>query len=172
MPPIYEDLRPTLRPWQRPQPVFRNAKGQYLPGVCGNKKGRPTKRRLEARLAAYGAASDDYERIRCATYKGITGVELARVATATFGPFWKAELARQLMVSHQTVRRWAKGKRKMSLDNERLMLLLLWKRARHTHGLARYMHRRAEAAHRAKQTLAEMPRYKRLIRPGERRTVF
>ena len=164
-------LRPIL-PSQRP-PTTRNRKGQFTPGVCGNPRGRPTNATLAAKLAARAATRDSYERIkRAAAYNGITPEQIARVARAVFGKFWKAEVARELMLSHQTIRRWAKGERKISLDNERLMLMLLCKRARHTHLLARSMHRRAEAAHRAQQAMAETPRYKRLTRPDPPRTEF
>jgi len=43
-------LTPVL-PWQRP-PVTRNRKGQWQRGISGNPKGRPTKAKLAARLAA------------------------------------------------------------------------------------------------------------------------
>jgi hypothetical protein len=59
----------------------------------------------------------------------MTPEQFVRLARAAYGKFWKTEVARELMLDHQTIRRWAKGERKISLENERLMLTLLLKRA-------------------------------------------
>jgi hypothetical protein len=160
---IYEDLRPTLRPWERPQPTFRNAKGQYLPGICGNKYGRPSKARLEAKLAA--RAADGYEQLkRDAGYEGITPEQFVRLARVIYGRWWQGPLAADMIMSRQGVIRWAKGKHKISLEKERLLLLLCLRRARAAHALVRAMYRRAVAAESARQHLAAMPRYKPLTR--------
>jgi hypothetical protein len=172
--PTDDSRMPTLPvlPWRRP-PVTRDRKGQWQPGVSGNPKGRPTKAKLAARLAARPSTTKGYEQMkRRAAYEGLTPDQLARVGRILFGASWKTATARELMLSTKTIQRWANGERKMSLENERLILMLFFKRACHTRALVRAMYRRAEAAHRARQELAE-PRWSRYLdRPGAPRTDF
>jgi hypothetical protein len=100
-------LMPVL-PWQRP-PVTRNAKGQFMPGVCGNPRGRPT----NARLAANRAATDRHIDLkRAASYEGITPEQFVRLARLTYGKSWQAPLAAGLGISVRGVIRWAKGEYK------------------------------------------------------------
>jgi hypothetical protein len=154
--------------WQRP-PTTRNRKGQWMPGVSGNPRGAPTKARLAAKRAAIG----EYEHLsRLASYEGMTPDQFVRVARTVYGPWWQGQFAADLMMSRQGVIRWAKGKHKISLEKETLLLLLCLRRVRAAHALVRSMYRRAVAAVSARQQLAAMPRYKALTRPGERRTVF
>jgi hypothetical protein len=160
-------LTPVL-PWQRP-PVTRNRKGQWQRGVSGNPRGAPTKARLAAKRAAIGS---DAELKRLATYEGITPDQFVRLARTVYGRFWQGPLAADLMMSRQGVIRWARGKHKISPEKESLLLLLCLRRVRAAHALVRAMYRGAVAAERARQQLAEMPRYKPLTRPGDRRTVF
>jgi hypothetical protein len=103
---------------------------------------------------------------RAASYEGITPGQFVRVARAAYGKSWQGSLAADLMMSRQGVIRWAKGKHKISLEKERLLLLLCLRRVRAAHALVRAMFRRAVAAERARQQLAAIPRYKALTRPG------
>jgi hypothetical protein len=154
--------------WQRP-PTTRNRKGQWMAGVCGNPKGRPTNARLRAKRAAIG----EFENLsRLASYEGMAPEQFVRVARAAYGKSWQGPLASDLIMSRQGVIRWAKGKHKISPEKERLLLLLCLRRVRAAHALVRSMYRRAVAADSARQQLAAMPRYKPLTRPGERRAVF
>jgi hypothetical protein len=173
--PIYEDTLPLtpVLPWQRPQPVFRDARGRFLRGSTANRRGRPPARVIAAKLAARADTHDACERMkRAAAYKGISPQEFVRLVRTVYGPWWQGQLAADLIMSRQGVIRWAKGKHKISLQKERLLLLLCLRRVRAAHALVRAMHRRAVAAESARQLLAAMPRYKPLTRPGERRTVF
>ena len=77
-----------------------------------------------------------------------------------------------MMMSRQGVIRWAKGKHKISLKKEILLLMVCLRRARAAHALVRAMYRGAVAAESARQQLAAMPRYKPLTRQAERRKVF
>ena len=160
-------LMPIL-PWQRP-PVTRNRKGQFMPGVSGNPRGRPTNARLRAKLAA---TDRHVELKRAAGFEGLVPEQFVRLARIVYGRFWQGPLAADMMMSRQGVIRWAKGKNKISPEKERLLLLLCLRRARAAHALVRAMYRRANAAESARQQLAAMPRYKPLTRPGDRRTVF
>jgi hypothetical protein len=117
-------LMPIL-PWQRP-PVTRDRKGRFMPGVCGNPHRRPTKRMLEARLAAR-ASTHDYVRQmqRRAAYDGLTPHELTRLLRATYRKLgWQAQAARDILMSKRGIFRWAKGVHKISHANERLLLTL------------------------------------------------
>ena len=160
-------LMPVL-PWQRP-PVTRNRKGQFMPAVCGNPRGRPTNARLAAKRAAIGEYA---ELRRRASYEGITPEQFVRLARTVYGRSWQRPLAAGMMMSRQGVIRWAKGKHKISLEKEILLLMVCLRRVRAAHALVRAMYRRANAAESARQQLAAMPRYKPLTRPGERRKVF
>ena len=160
-------LTPIL-PWQRP-PVTRNRKGQFMPGVCGNPRGRPTNARLAAKRAA-GSYAAELKRI--AGYEGMTGDYFVRLARVAYGRSWQGPLAADLGMSRQGVIRWAKGEYKISFEREIKILAVCLRRVRAAHALVRAMYRGAVAAERARQQLAAMPRYKPLTRPGERRTVF
>jgi hypothetical protein len=160
-------LMPIL-PWQRP-PTTRNMKGQFLPGVCGNPRGRPTNARLAAKRAALG---DLAALKRAASYEGMSPEQFVRVARTIYGRFWQGPLATDMIMSRQGVIRWAKGKHKISHDKEILLLSLCLRRVRSAHALVRAMYRVAIRAERARQQLAAMPRYKPLTPRGERRTVF
>jgi hypothetical protein len=160
-------LVPVL-PWQRPPPT-RNRKGQWRAGVSGNPRGRPTNARLAAKRATLG---DHAELRRAASYDGITPEQFVRLARVVYGRWWQGPLAADMTMSRQGVIRWAKGKHKISLEKERLLLLLCLRRVRAAHAFVRAMFRRTVAAERARQQLAAMPRYKPLTRPGERRAVF
>jgi hypothetical protein len=160
-------LMPVLL-WQRPL-TTRNMKGQWMPGVCGNPRGRPTNERLAAKRAAIGECA---VLRRAASYPGMTPEQFVRLARTVYGRFWQGPLAADMIMSRQGVIRWAKGKHKISPEKERLLLLLCLRRARAAHALVRAMYRRVVAAESAREQLAAMPRYKPLTRPGERRTVF
>src|SRR5215475_6907004 len=98
-------LMPIL-PWQRP-PVTRNRKGQFMPGVSGNPRGRPTNARLAAKRASIG----EYAPLRrAASYPGMTPEQFVRLARTVYGRWWQGPLAADLMMSRQGVIRWAKGK--------------------------------------------------------------
>jgi hypothetical protein len=159
-------LMPIL-PWQRP-PTTRNRKGQWMPGVCGNPRGRPT----NARLAAKRAATDpQLELKRAASYEGLTPEHFVRLARIAYGKCWQAPLAGDLSMSIRGVSRWAKGEHKISHDKEMRILTVCLRRARGAHALVRAMYRRAAAAERAREVFANMPRYKILTLPEERRTI-
>jgi hypothetical protein len=102
----------------------------------------------------------------------MTPEQFVRLGRVVYGRWWQGPLAADLIMSRQGVIRWAKGKHKISLEKERLLLLLCLRRVRAAHALVRTMFRRAVAAENARQQLLAMPRYKALTRPGERRTVF
>jgi hypothetical protein len=160
-------LTPVL-PWQRP-PVTRNRKGQFMPGVTGNPKGRPTNARLAVKRAALG----EYAALRrAASYEGMTPEQFVRLARTVYGKSWQGPLATDIMMSRQGVIRWAKGKHKISAEKETLLLLRCLRRVRAAHALVRAMYRGAVAAERAREQLAAMPRYKPLTRSGGRRTIF
>jgi hypothetical protein len=156
-------LMPIL-PWQRP-PATRNRKGQFMPGVTGNPRGRPT----NARLAAKRAATGEHAALRrAASYEGITPEQFVRLARTVYGRSWQRPLAADMMMSRQGVIRWAKGKHKISLEKEIALLMVCLRRVRAAHALVRPMYRGAVATERARQQLAAMPRYKPLTRPGAR----
>jgi len=160
-------LMPIL-PWQRP-PVTRNRKGQFMPGVSGNPRGRPTNARLAVKRAAIG----EYAALRrAASYPGMTPEHFVRLARTVYGRWWQGPLAADMMMSRQGVIRWAKGKHKISAEKEIWLLMVCLRRVRAAHAPVRAMYRRAVAAERARQQLAAMPRYKPLTRPRGRRTVF
>jgi len=160
-------LMPIL-PWQRP-PVTRDRKGQWMAGVSGNPRGRPTNARLAAKRAAIGEYA---ELRRRASYEGITPEQFVRLARTVYGRWWQGPLAADMMMSRQGVIRWAKGEYKISFEREMKILAVCLRRTRTAHALVRAMYRRAVSAERARQELAAIPRYKPLTRPGERRTVF
>ncbi len=157
-------LMPVL-PWQRP-PVTRNAKGQFMPGVSGNPRGRPTNARLATKRAATGSYRETLE--RAASYEGITPEQFVRLARVAYGRSWQGPLARDLNMSVRGVIRWAKGEYKISHDKEMRILAVCLRRARAAHALVRAMCRRAAAAERAREVLASMPRHRILTHPGER----
>jgi hypothetical protein len=92
-----------IQPWQRP-PTTRNGKGQWMVGVSGNPKGRPTNARLRAKALASAARTKGPT-----AHRGMTGDELARVAGAAYGKFWQGQLADDLMMSRQGIIRWLRG---------------------------------------------------------------
>jgi hypothetical protein len=161
-------LMPVL-PWQRPPPT-RNAKGQFMPGVSGNPRGRPTNVRLAAKRAAKGSYREKLK--RAASYEGMTPEQFVRLARITYGKCWQASLAGDLKMSVRGIIRWARGEHKISHAKEMLLLTVCLRRVRAAHALVRAMYRRAAAAERARQELACIPRHKVLTSPEERRTVF
>jgi hypothetical protein len=161
-------LMPVL-PWQRP-PTTRNSKGQWMPGVCGNPRGRPTNARLAAKRGAVGSYVERLK--RAAGYAGLTPEQLVRLARIAYGRSWQGPLAADLGMSVRGVIRWAKGNYNISHDKEMRILAVCLRRVRSAHALVRAMYRRAAAAERARQELASMPRHKPLTPPEERRTVF
>ena len=160
-------LMPVL-PWQRP-PTTRNRKGQWMPGVCGNPRGRPTNARLAAKRAATGRYT---ELIRIAGYEGLTDQQFVRLARVVYGKQWQGPLAADLSMSVRGIIRWAKGEHKISHQREMRILAVCLRRARGAHALVRAMYRRAAAAERARLELASIPRHKPLTPPGPQRTVF
>jgi hypothetical protein len=156
-------LTPIL-PSQRP-PTTRNAKGQFMLGVCGNPRGRPTNARLAAKRAATGGSA---ELKRAASYEGITPEQFVRLARIAYGKCWQAPLAGDLNMSVRGVIRWAKGEHKIAHAKETLLLTVCLRRVRAAHALVRAMYRRAAAAERAREVLASIPRHKILTHPGER----
>jgi len=157
-----------MRPWE-PQPISRNAKGQYMPGVCGNKRGRPTKARLEAKLAAIGEYA---ELRRAASYPGLTPDQFVRVARAAYGKSWQGPLSKDIMTSRRALIRWRQGTHRISSERELDILSACLRRVRAAHALVRAMYRVAISAEHARQELASLPRHKPLTRSGERGTVF
>lgn len=156
-------LMPVL-PWQRP-PTTRNRQGQWMPGVCGNPRGRPTNARLAAKRAATGRSA---ELKRAASYGGITPEQFVRLARIAYGKSWQRPLAADVGISVRGVIRWAKGDYNISHDKEMRILAVCLRRLRTGHALVRAMYRRAAAAERARQELASRPRHKPLTHPGER----
>jgi hypothetical protein len=153
-----------ILPWQRP-PTTRNRKGQWMPGVCGNPRGRPT----NARLAAKRAATDrSLDLKRAASYEGITPEQFVRLARTAYGKSWQGPLAADLNMSIRGVIRWAKGHYKISHEKEMRILEICLRRVGAAHALVRAMYRRATAAERAREVLASMPRHRVLTHPGER----
>jgi hypothetical protein len=165
--PIYEDTLPLtpVLPWERPRPT-RNRKGQWMRGVSGNPKGRPTNAQLRTK-----ALANDAHAKRFASYGGITGPELAKVATAAYGRFWQTPLAADLMMSKQGMIRWVQGVHKISLEKEILALAICLRRAQRNHTYVRAMYRRAVAHRRALMEQEQMPRYRRLTYRSIPRTV-
>jgi len=160
-------LMPIL-PWQRP-PTTRNAKGQFMPGVCGNPRGRPT----NARFRAKREATDRHlELKRVASYAGLTPEHFVRLARIAYGKSWQGSLAADLGMSVRGVIRWAKGDYNISHEKEMRILAVCLHRLRTGHALVRAMYRRAAAAERARQELARTPRHQVLTRPEEWQTVF
>ena len=156
--------RTPVLPWQRP-PTTRNRRGQWMPGVCGNPRGRPT----NARLAAKRAASDrSLDLKRAASYEGIMPEQFVRLGRIAYGKCWHAPLAADLGMSVRGVIRWAKGEYKISHEKEMRVLAVCLRRASAAHALVRAMYRRAAAAQRAREMLASMPRHKVLTHPGVR----
>jgi len=150
--------RMPVLPWQRP-PVTRNRKGQFMPGVCGNPRGRPTNARLAAKRANAGSHA---ELKRIASYEGMTGDHFVRLARVAYGRSWQGLLATDLGMSRQGLIRWAKGRYKISHKREMRILNVCLRRVRTAHALVRAMYRRAAAAERARQELASIPPYKPL----------
>jgi len=153
-------LMPVL-PWQRP-PTTRNIKGQWMPGVCGNPRGRPTNARLAAKRAPTNRHIDLK---RAASYEGITPEQFVRLARIAYGKSWQGPVAADMGVSVRGVIRWAKGEHKISHVREMLILTVCLRRVRAAHALVRAMYRRAVAAERARQVLASMPRHRPLTLP-------
>jgi hypothetical protein len=159
-------LTPVL-PWQRP-PTTRNAKGQFMPGVCGNPRGRPTNARLRAKREATDRSLDLK---RAASYEGLTPDQFVRLARIAYGRSWQGPLAAGLGMSVRGVIRWAKGDYKISHEKEMRVLDVCLRRVRAAHALVRAMYRRAAAAERAREELARMRRYRILTPPEDRRVV-
>ena len=160
-------LIPVL-PWQRPPPT-RNAKGRWMPGICGNPKGRPT----NARLRAKREATDRHlELKRAASYAGLTPEHFVRLARIAYGKSWQGPLAADLGMSVRGVIRWAKGDYNISHDKEMRILAVCLRRLRTAHAWVRAMYRRAAAAERARQELANVPRHRVLTPPEKRQTIF
>jgi hypothetical protein len=153
-------LMPVL-PWQRPS-VTRNRRGQWMPGVCGNPRGRPTNARLAAKRAPTNRHIDLK---RAASYEGITPEQFVRLARIAYGKSWQGPVAADMGVSVRGVIRWAKGEHKISHVREMLILTVCLRRVRAAHALVRAMYRRAVAAERARQVLASMPRHRPLTLP-------
>ena len=131
-------------------------------------RGRPTNARLRAKRAAIG----EYATLkRAASYEGITPEQFVRLARTVYGRWWQGPLAADMMMSRQGVIRWAKGKHKISLKKEILLLMVCLRRARAAHALVRAMYRGAVAAESARQQLAAMPRYKPVVAPERPDTV-
>jgi len=143
-------LTPIL-PWQRP-PVTRNHKGQWQPGVSGNKRGRPTNARMRAKMLACDARAK-----RHTAYEGMTGADLAKVGRAAYGKFWQGQLAADLRMSRRGIIRWVQGVHKISLDKEIRILWLCLRRLRPRHAYVRMMLRRA-LAHRNALAQEQIPR--------------
>ena len=160
-------LMPIL-PWQRP-PTTRNVKGQFLPGVCGNPRGRPTNARLRAKREALG---DLAALKRAASYEGMTPGLFVRVARTAYGKSWQGPLAKDIMMSRRALIRWSRGTYKISLERELDILSVCLRRVRAGHAFVRAMYRGAIAAKRAREKLASMPRHKSLTRPRERQGAF
>jgi len=155
--------RMPVLPWERP-PTTRNRKGQWMPGVCGNPRGRPTNARLRAKLAA---TDRHLELKRAASYEGITLDQFVRLARVAYGKSWQGPLAGDLGISVRGIIRWAKGEYKISHGKEMSILEVCLRRTRAAHALVRAMYRRAAAAERARELLASMPRHKPLTPPEE-----
>ena len=168
--PIDEDRFPLMPilPWQRP-PATRNRKGQWMAGVSGNPRGRPTNARLAAKRAALG---DLAILKRAASYEGITPGLFVRVARTAYGKSWQGPLAKDIMMSRRGLIRWSRGTYKISLERELEILSVCLRRVRAGHAFVRAMYRGAIAAKRAREKLASMPRHKLLTRPGERQRAF
>src|SRR5262245_43054985 len=156
-------LMPVL-PWERP-PTTRNMNGQWMPGVCGNPRGRPTNARLAAKRAATDRA---IELKRAASYEGLRPEHFVRLARVAYGKSWQGPLADDLGMSVRGVIRWAQGQYKISHDKEMCILDVCLRRTRAAHALVRAMYRRAAAAERAREILASMPRHRVLTHPGVR----
>jgi hypothetical protein len=154
--------RMPVLPWQRP-PVTRNRRGQWMPGVCGNPRGRPTNAKLAAKRAAKGSYREKLK--RAAGYEGITPEHFVRLARIAYGKSWQAPLAGDLNMSVRGVIRWAKGEYKISHDKEMRILTVCLRRVRAAYALVRAMYRRAAAAERARQELASIPRHRPLTLP-------
>jgi hypothetical protein len=166
--PTDDSRMPTLPvlPWKRP-PVTRDRKGRFMPGVTGNLHGRPTKRVLEARLAAR-ASTHDYVRQmqRRAAYEGLTPHELTRVLRATYGKLgWQAQAARDMLMSKRGIFRWARGVHKISHEKEWLLLSLCLRLSRANYRYVLALYRRAVAAANARKELANTPRHRLMTRP-------
>ena len=156
--------RTPVLPWQRP-PVTRNRRGQWMAGVCGNPRGRPTNARLAAKRAATDRA---IELKRAASYDGLRPEQFVRLARVAYGKSWQGPLAGDLGISVRGVIRWAQGEYKISHEKEMRILDVCLRRTRAAHALVRAMYRRASAAERARQELASMPRHRVLTHPGVR----
>ena len=155
-------------PWQ-PPPVTRNLKGQFMPGVCGNPRGRPT----NARLAAKRAATDRRAELkRLADYEGLAPYYFVRLARVVYGKSWQKPLAADLRISRRSLIRWARGEYKISHEKEMRILTVCLREARAAHSLVRAMYRRADAAEQARQELARIRRHLPLTPPEPRRRVY
>jgi hypothetical protein len=91
-------LMPVL-PSQRP-PTTRNGKGQWMAGVSGNPRGRPTNARLAAKRAPIGEYA---ELRRAASREVMTPLQFVRVARAAYGKSWQGPLARDIMMSRRAL---------------------------------------------------------------------
>ena len=166
-----DNPRPLLmpvQPWQRP-PAARNHKGQWMAGVSGNPRGRPT----NAALAAKRAATDRRAELkRIASYEGLSPHYFVRLARVVYGKSWQKPLAADLRISRRSLIRWARGEYKISHEKEMRILTVCLRRARGAHALVRAMYRRADAAEQARQELARIRRHLPLTPPEPRRRVY
>jgi len=149
-----------VMPWQGSQPS-RHRNGRWMPGLSGNPRGRPTNARLAAKRAAVGRWPDLE---RAAGYEGLAPEQFVRLARTVFGRWWQGALSRDLDISRRQLIRWAEGDQKISHAREMMLLTVCLRRARAGHALVRAMYRRAAAAERARQELAQIPRHKPLPR--------
>jgi len=165
---LTDNPRSPVPPWQRP-PLARNAKGRFMPGVCGNPRGRPT----NARLAAKRAATDRRAELkRIASYEGLAPYYFVRLARVVYGKSWQKPLAADLRISRRSLIRWARGEYKISHEKEMRILTVCLRQARAAHALVRAMYRRADAAERARQELARIRRHLPLTPPEPQRRVY
>jgi hypothetical protein len=155
-------LRPVL-PSQRP-PTTRNGRGQWMAGVSGNPRGRPTNARLRAKALASDARTK-----RPTAYRGLTGSELVRVATAAYGKSWQGPLAKDIMMSRRELIRWSQGVHKISREREMDILLVCHIRLRRNGAYVTAMYRRARAHRRALLQQEQTPSHKPLTPRGEGR---
>src|SRR5215469_12190759 len=118
-------LMPVL-PWQRP-PTTRNRKGQWMPGVCGNPRGRPTNARLAAKRAATDRA---IELKRAASYEGLRPEQFVRLARVAYAKSWQGPLAADVGISVRGLIRWAQGQYKISHEKEMHILDVCLRRTR------------------------------------------
>jgi len=164
---LTDDPRSPLTPWQRP-PVARNPKGQWMAGVSGNPRGRPTR----AALAVKRAATDRRAELkRIASYEGLTPHYFVRLARVAYGNSWQGPFAADLRMSRRGMIRWAKGEHQISHEKEMRILAVCLRRTRDAYAMVRAMYRRA-AADQARQELERIRRHLPLTPPEPRRRAY